>query len=93
VQIDVALVEKLQRDLQLWTCLGILNLCNKTGVFRIFAPILALVDLRYLYYINVSFYLECKSTKSPWVCLKCGIVNCGRYIVKYVYFIICEILK
>ena len=44
VQIDVALVEKLKRDIQLWTC------------------------------------SECKSTKSPWICLKCGIVNCGRYV-------------
>lgn len=22
----------------------------------------------------------CKSTKSPWICLNCGVVHCGRYV-------------
>lgn len=22
----------------------------------------------------------CRSTKSPWICLRCGVINCGRYV-------------
>ena len=24
--------------------------------------------------------LVCRSTKSPWICLRCGVISCGRYV-------------
>lgn len=34
--------------------------------------------------------LACRSTKSPWICLRCGSINCGRYNAKWVpYFLNC----
>jgi len=29
---------------------------------------------------NLWVCAECRSNKSPWMCLKCGMVLCGRYV-------------
>ena len=38
-------------------------------------------SLWYICYITFHECTVCRTNRSPWICLKCGIVNCGRYVV------------
>lgn len=39
--------------------------------------------------IHMLSSLACRSTKSPWICLRCGVINCGRYFDKSVSPMLC----
>ena len=38
---------------------------------------------------TIFIFLVCSTEQSPWLCLRCGVVNCGRFV----FNILCHSMK
>lgn len=91
VKLSSQLIQKIRREKAAqWTCSSRILVeraksCPLLNFGLLVSPLPVLLTFLKSW-LNFSA-LACRSTKSPWICLRCGSINCGRYIAKWVpYF-------
>ena len=85
VKVSSQLIQKIRKEKSTqWTCSSKIQVEMDDSSFLVSTLITGASFFDHQKPDSYLSFKACRSTKSPWICLRCGAINCGRYKGKLV---------